>query len=77
MRQELLLLSQDCFTISILRNDLWREVCHPHAPNVAYKFFTEGDADEWVRKNLDGIEDLMYEVKPKTLTYSRQYDVWF
>lgn len=52
-------------------------MCHPHAPNVAYKFFTEGDADEWVRKNLDGIEDLMYEVKPKTLTYSRQYDVWF
>lgn len=66
-----------CFTIAVHRNDLWKDVCHPHAPGVAYKFFTEDDADEWVRKNLKEIEDLMYEIKPKTLKYDQRTGSWF
>lgn len=63
----------ECFIIEVLRNDLWKKVCHPHAPNVTYKFFTYNDADAWVRRNLD---DFVYEVKQKTLTYDHRTGSW-
>jgi len=62
-----------CFTIKVLRYDMWRKVCHPHAPGITYKFFTYNDADEWVRKWLD---DFVYEITSETLVYNSHFDTW-
>lgn len=63
----------ECFIVRVHRNGLWRNMCHPHAPGVTYKFFTYNDADGWARRNID---DFQYEIKPETLVYNPHFGTW-